>query len=333
MPENLEIRNGIYYYRAMIDGRLHRKSTGFKAGTRDNLKSAQRRASEIEAEIRKGNLGWTKPEVPLFHLWAEHYLNAFHPGRRIERILLTRPKLRWQDRPIDTIMESEIRAYLNARKTEGAKPGTLERERVILAGLFRAAVRDKKLADNPMEEIGVIKTKPRTNVLSREHEAMLRGIIPAQWDRFLTIALGTGLRRSELMMARPMDLRDNRSMLWVRPESNKTRKDRLVPLREEVLKALDAQEKSRSGDERVPYFTCSTNTVTKLLSRWCEKLRISTVSPHALRRTFGTRCAEAGMYPKHLQQIMGHASIEITMKFYVHLEKASLVSALKGVTL
>jgi integrase len=297
------------------------------------LKLAQRRASEIENEIRSGILGWAKPEVPLFHVWAEHFLTAYHPGRRTERLLMNRLMQRWADRPLNTIFESDIRAYLNARRAEGAKPGTLERERVLLAGCFRAAVRDKKIGENPMGEIGGIRTKPRTNVLSREHETLLRGILSPQWNRFLTVALGTGLRRGELMTLRPMDLRENRTFLWIRPESNKNRKERLVPLRAEVLKALDEQEAARPGDEMTPYFPCQVNTPTVILARSCKRLAIPRVTPHALRRTFGTRCAQATMYPKHLQQIMGHASIEITMRFYVHLEQRSLADALQGVTL
>ena len=40
---------------------------------------------------------------------------------------------------------------------------------------------------------------------------------------------------------------------------------------------------------------------------------------HTLRHTFATRCIEAGMRPKTLQQILGHSSINITMNLYVHV--------------
>lgn len=332
MPENLEVRNGIYYYRAVINGTLHRKSTGFKVGSRDNLKLAQRRASEIESEIRSGKLGWRKPEAPLFHVWAESFLNAYHPGRYTERNLMTRPKKYWNDRPLNTITESEIRTYLNSRKTQGAAPGTLERERVLLAGLFRTARRNKHIDENPMEEIGSIDRAPRTTILTREDEPKLRAILSPVWDRYLTISLGTGLRRTELLMARPVDIRDDQ-FLWVRPESNKLKKGRLVPLRPEVLKALRDQQALRIGVDTTPFFAFRGETVTGMFTRWCRRLKLPVVTPHAFRRTFGTRCALAGMYPRHLQLIMGHTSIEITMKFYVHLEQQSLLDALKGVTL
>lgn len=44
---------------------------------------------------------------------------------------------------------------------------------------------------------------------------------------------------------------------------------------------------------------------------------------HGLRHTFATRCIEAGMEPKTLQEILSHASISTTMDIYVHVTKES----------
>ena len=42
------------------------------------------------------------------------------------------------------------------------------------------------------------------------------------------------------------------------------------------------------------------------------------VDLHSLRHTFGTQCAEAGMPPKVLQEIMGHTDISVTMNTYFY---------------
>ena len=39
---------------------------------------------------------------------------------------------------------------------------------------------------------------------------------------------------------------------------------------------------------------------------------------HALRHTFATRCVELGFDVKSLSEILGHASVNITMNRYVH---------------
>lgn len=86
----------------------------------------------------------------------------------------------------------------------------------------------------------------------------------------------------------------------------------------------------RSG---TPYYTTEANRKLQSIITWCNKavkrrltdtteiqpvLLPDTLTPHVLRHTFGTRSIEAGMSPKTLQMLMGHASIQITMDLYVH---------------
>lgn len=42
-------------------------------------------------------------------------------------------------------------------------------------------------------------------------------------------------------------------------------------------------------------------------------------TPHCFRHTFATRCIEAGMKPKVLQKILGHATLQMTMDLYAHV--------------
>jgi len=55
------------------------------------------------------------------------------------------------------------------------------------------------------------------------------------------------------------------------------------------------------------------------IAKLTKKAEIENFSMHTLRHTFATRCIEAGMRPKTLQQILGHSSINITMNLYVHV--------------
>ncbi len=40
---------------------------------------------------------------------------------------------------------------------------------------------------------------------------------------------------------------------------------------------------------------------------------------HSFRHTFATRCFESGMEPKAIQEILGHASLQMTMNLYTHV--------------
>ena len=53
------------------------------------------------------------------------------------------------------------------------------------------------------------------------------------------------------------------------------------------------------------------------------------ISPHMLRHTFCTRCAEAGLDIKVLQMIMGHSDISITMNIYNHVDAARVQNEMK----
>ena len=52
--------------------------------------------------------------------------------------------------------------------------------------------------------------------------------------------------------------------------------------------------------------------------RVLKRCSIDSANYHALRHTFATRCIEIGFDVKSLSEILGHASVNITMNRYVH---------------
>ncbi len=65
------------------------------------------------------------------------------------------------------------------------------------------------------------------------------------------------------------------------------------------------------------------------LYKLCDDAHIKRFCMHALRHTYATRAIEAGMQPKVLQQLLGHASIKTTMDRYVHVTTESLVNGVR----
>lgn len=54
------------------------------------------------------------------------------------------------------------------------------------------------------------------------------------------------------------------------------------------------------------------------LYKLADKAGIERFHMHTLRHTYATRCIEAGMRSKTLQELLGHSNIGITMNLYVH---------------
>ncbi len=65
------------------------------------------------------------------------------------------------------------------------------------------------------------------------------------------------------------------------------------------------------------------------LYKLCDEAGIKRFCMHALRHTYATRAIEAGMQPKVLQKLLGHASIKTTMDRYVHVITESMDQAIK----
>ena len=50
------------------------------------------------------------------------------------------------------------------------------------------------------------------------------------------------------------------------------------------------------------------------------------ITPHSTRHTFATKAVQAGMKPKELQKIIGHAKIQTTLDIYTHTDSEALKS-------
>lgn len=50
------------------------------------------------------------------------------------------------------------------------------------------------------------------------------------------------------------------------------------------------------------------------------KILIPKITPHVCRHTYCSHCASSGMNPKHLQYLMGHSDIGVTLNTYTHID-------------
>ncbi len=324
----LRKRGGIWYFRKTINGQLFRESTGFA-----DKKSADRRACEIEHDIRAGIHGW-KSTIPSFADWWAVYRTTYTPqksAKNRDAQIVAHFMPHFGAKRLDEITKSDVVRYLNLRRTQmTGNPGhkkrrlvsesTVRRERGLLQSIFERAIDEGHDIKNPFRGIKRGKDKARTRVLTLDEETLLLGALHPRFQRFVRFALGTGCRLDEIRgIAAERDVDRLRGTVHV---IGKFRKERDVPMQPDALAALDEQ---LEADGKL--WTQNPQRLREVLSEGAVRVKIPSITPHALRHTFGTRWLQAGGDIYKLSKILGHSSVAVTEAHYAHLLKEDLVAA------
>ena len=168
---------------------------------------------------------------------------------------------------------------------------------------------------------------------------------------FFLALLCTGARYGEAIQIRWGDLDFTRESLVVRAENAKSRRQRVIPLGDDLIEALRALAVAHgerfgrlpSADglvflspmgERWPWHTAN---IMRILDRVLAHAGIPKIDTegqkldvHALRHTAVTRLARAGVSLTKVQQLMGHSDPKLTAAVYTHLGVEDLRDAINA---
>jgi integrase len=182
-----------------------------------------------------------------------------------------------------------------------------------------------------------------------ELRAALEGITRVPQTPLWLTLLETGARWNEARLATWGDVDLRKRLLTLRAENTKSRKVRVIPFREGLagrLRALRPQHEAVLGrlptvqdrvfvsPEGVPLPRPTTNAMRvfdRLLDRagipktdlQGEKLDI-----HAVRHSFASRLARAGVGITHAQHLLGHSDPKLTAQVYTHVRAEDLRPAI-----
>jgi integrase len=179
--------------------------------------------------------------------------------------------------------------------------------------------------------------------LTREQLRRVLAEIPEEWSPFFELLASTGLRVSEAVALRWMDLELGEvPCLWVRrsivdgvvgaPKSRFGR--RCVPLDPMLAARLVDRRCADFGEEDLVFPSTSgtplnpNNVRYRVLVPAVERAGLSGIGFHAFRHTCASMLIERGLSPLRLQRWMGHHSAAYTLDVYGHLIDTELASAL-----
>jgi site-specific recombinase XerD len=230
----------------------------------------------------------------------------------------------FREYPAESITAQDIERQF--QKQEWA-PATPNRYRALLSLTYRLAIRNGKVKENPARLVPHrLEDNARIRFLSVDEETALRKAIetrcPEQMPEF-DLALNTGLRLSEQYGLLWGNVSLPRRTLTIPRSKNGT--TRHVPLNQAAVKALENLRKQYPASELV----CGGAREPR---RWFEPVlkdaKIANFSWHCLRHTFASRLVMAGVDIRTVQELLGHKTIGMTVR-YSHLAPKHTLAAVE----
>jgi integrase/recombinase XerD len=237
-------------------------------------------------------------------------------------------------------LADDLNAYFAARH-DSTKPTSANRRLAVLKRFYQLALRQSKISIDPCLKMKSAKQPPRfPKTLS---EAQVEALLAAPnvatplglRDRtMLELIYASGLRVSELVMLKSIELGMNEGVLRITGKGSKTR---LVPFGEEARAWIERYLKEARSvilngqiDDAL-FVTARGGAMTRqmfwtLIRKYALKADINApLSPHTLRHAFATHLLNHGADLRVVQLLLGHTDISTT-QIYTHVARERLKS-------
>ena len=242
-----------------------------------------------------------------------------HDEQRMEHL-----KEELGNRLAEDISRGQIQKWLDS-KAEDWAIATRNRHLALLKLMYRLAEEDGSIKMNPARLVRQVKEdNSRVRYLSDAESKTLREVIQKSYADHLPefeIALMTGMRQGEQFTREWNDI--DLDAGTIRLSQTKNGKCRFVSLNSRALAVMKMLHKSSIGTGRV---------FGNLKPRWfadaVKDAKLLDFTWHDLRHTFASRLVMAGVDIRTVQELLGHKSITMTMR-YSHLSPEQRMAALE----
>jgi integrase len=245
------------------------------------------------------------------------------------------------DRPLSTIRPGDVQAWIG-RLTVDLAPATVRLAHSVVAGIFRAAVRDRLIAASPCEHTRLPAAARRLVVpLDVDVVHAITAAMPGRWRAAVTLAAAAGLRQGETLgltvdrvdwlrrsvrVDRQLVTMPGRPPYLAPPKTRASVRD--VPVPQLVVDALAAHVAAHpppAGGAVDPLlFTRDGRPVPR--SSFGHAWRTAAAAAgaagvrfHELRHFYASLLIRHGESVKVVQARLGHASAGETLNTYAHL--------------
>ncbi len=311
---NLSFKDGKWYLDFTFRGKRIRQFAGF---TKDQARNVLAR---LRIEKLDERLGFTRPVAPdpiPFDKFAADFLELYAKQNkrswRRDELSLRSLGAFFKGETLQSFGAEKVEAFKAKRRTE-VSDATVNRELACLKTMMNKAVEWGKIEANPTARVKKFKESPgRERILTaaeaqRLIEASSPGLRPV-----LIVALNTGMRRNEILSLKWQSIDFARGFILI--ETSKSGKPRRVPMNAAVEEALRGLPRLAEFVFYNPETKSYIRDVKRAFAGACERAEIKGLRLHDLRHTAASKMIEAGVDLVTVSKILGHASIQMTMRY------------------
>lgn len=256
------------------------------------------------------------------------------------------------------VTTNDVRMYLAWRQSVHKNSDTTINNKIHVLYSFYNWIMDEDLIEdggflarkpkkNPMSKIKIVKVAKKVKrVLSDEEMELIRCSCKSERDLAIVDMLeGSGMRIGELVALNRSDIDFKRGRCII---YGKGRKERIAYLTGKATVHLENYIGSRTDDEEplfinsrksrvqhdkqenAVYGRMSADSIRNMLNRSCKaesRLNNAHVHPHAFRAYMATTMNRRGARAEDIQLLLGHSSVDTTIRYYVARDDKSAADA------
>ena len=216
------------------------------------------------------------------------------------------------------ITSRHVRAYLNEYAEAGRKPNYINCHARAIKTFLRFCVEEKYLPEMVKFAMPPLSNERLPYLDEKELRTVVEACVSTRAKAMVVFFVDTGVRLTEFIMMDWGDVDLQAGLALVK--RGKGGKSRTVVMGARCRRLLMAYRRTVDHDETDPLFQTDEGHrfadmgIRSFFTRLSAKSGVK-VSPHALRRTFATLALRAGMNPLHLRGLLGHTTLEMTMRY------------------
>ncbi|MFT9771806.1 tyrosine-type recombinase/integrase [Brevibacterium casei] len=274
--------------------------------------------------------------------WVQQHLDAradlgVTTRNRTQGIIATHVTPKWSEVRLSGVEHADVQVWVKELLDSGQSVRSARKIVNVLSASMEAAVRDKRIHNNPCQGVKFPKVAPKSKIFldAKQVEQLAAATVDDRQELIVYVLAYCGLRWGELAGLRVQDfdplrrrlnieqtiVDDNGKTLMKPPKDHEIRS---VPVPKFLVEKIAAYIAGTDATGLI--FTSprggplrNRNERGRWFDQAAEEIGVPELTPHALRHTAASMAIGAGASVLSVQRMLGHSSATVTLDVYSSL--------------